>query len=200
MRVATILIPFQARGYNYLLISSLYILLSLVSYWRRQWHPTPVLLPGKSHGQRSLVGCSPWGHEESDPTERLHFHFSLSCIGEGNGNPLQCSCLENPRDRAAWWAAVYGVAQSQTWLKRLSRSSSSFLLLEIMLSWSFIVVCFLNFQEWANWVKGQEHFHSLFYGVVISILLLLSKRLSHVSSKVDMHVPISYNFTNVWNF
>ena len=200
MRVATILIPFQARGYNYLLISSLYILLSLVSYWRRQWHPTPVLLPGKSHGQRSLVGCSPWGHEESDPTERLHFHFSLSCIGEGNGNPLQCSCLENPRDRAAWWAAVYGVAQSQTWLKRLSRSSSSFLLLEIMLSWSFIVVCFLNFQEWANWDKGQEHFHSLFYGVVISILVLLSKRLSHVSSKVDMHVPISYNFTNVWNF
>ena len=65
--------------------------------WRRQWHPTPVLLPGKSHGQRSLVGCSPWGREESDTTERLHFHFSLSCIGEGNGNPLQCSCLENPR-------------------------------------------------------------------------------------------------------
>ena len=68
---------------------------------RRQWHPTPVLLPGKSHGQRSLVGCSPWGHEESDTTERLHFHFSLLCIGEGNGNPLQCSCLENPRDREA---------------------------------------------------------------------------------------------------
>ena len=63
-----------------------------------QWHPTPVLLPGKSHGRRSLVGCSPWGDEESDMTERLHFHFSLSCIGEGNGNPLQCSCLENPRD------------------------------------------------------------------------------------------------------
>ena len=65
---------------------------------RRQWHPTPVLLPGKSHGLRSLVGCIPWGCEESDTAERLHFHFSLSCIGEGNGNPLQCSCLENPRD------------------------------------------------------------------------------------------------------
>ena len=65
---------------------------------RRQWHPTPVLLPGKSHGWRNLVGCSPWGHEESDTNERLHFHFSLLCIGEGNGNPLQCSCLENPRD------------------------------------------------------------------------------------------------------
>ena len=58
-------------------------------------------------------------------TERLHFHFSLSCIGEGNGNPLQCSCLENPRDGGAWWAAVNGVAQSQTRLMRLSSSSSS---------------------------------------------------------------------------
>ena len=58
-------------------------------------------------------------------TERLHFHFSLSCIGEGNGNPLQCSCLENPRDGAAWGAAVYGVPQSRTWLKRLSSSSNS---------------------------------------------------------------------------
>ena len=91
---------------------------------RRQWYPTPVLLPGESHGWRSLVGCSPWGCKESDTTEQLHFHFLLSCIGEGNGNPLQCSCLENPRDRGAWWAAIYGVAQSRTWLKRLSSSSS----------------------------------------------------------------------------
>ena len=91
---------------------------------RRQWHPTPVLLPGKSHGQRNLVGCCPWGCEESDMTERVHFHFSLSCTGEGNGNPLQCSCLENPRDSGAWWAVVYGVAQSRTQLKRLSSSSS----------------------------------------------------------------------------
>ena len=65
------------------------------------------------------------GLEKSDETERLYFHFSLSCIGEGNGNPLQCFCLENPRDGGAWWAAVYGVAQSQTQLKRLSSSSSS---------------------------------------------------------------------------
>ena len=91
----------------------------------RQWHPTPVFLPGKSHGWKSLVGCSPQGCKESDTTERLHFHFSLSCIGEGNGNPLQCSCQENPRDRGAWWAAVYGVAQSRTGLKRLSSSSSN---------------------------------------------------------------------------
>ena len=90
---------------------------------RRQWHPTPVLLPGKSHGQRSPVGCSPWGRSESDRTEQLHFQFSPSRIGEGNGNPLQYSCLENPRDREAWWAAVYGVAQSRTRLKRLSSSS-----------------------------------------------------------------------------
>ena len=92
---------------------------------RRQWQPTPVLLPGKSHGWRSLVVCSPWGCEESDTTEQLHFHFSLLCIGEGNGNPLQWSCLENPRDRRAWWAAIYGVAHSQTRLKRLSSSSIS---------------------------------------------------------------------------
>ena len=91
-------------------------------HWRRQWHPTPKLLPGKSHGQRSLEGCSPWGRWGLDMTEQLHFHFSLSCIGEGNGNPLQWSCLENPRDGGACWAAVYGVAQSRTWLKWLSSS------------------------------------------------------------------------------
>ena len=89
-----------------------------------QWQPTPVLLPGKSHGRRSLVGCSPWGCKELDTTERRHFHFSLSCIGEGNDHPLQCSCLENPRDGGAWWAAVCAVAQSRTRLKRLSSSSS----------------------------------------------------------------------------
>ena len=81
-------------------------------------NPMDFLQPG------SLVACSPWGHEESDMNEQLHFHFSPSCIGEGNGNPLQCSCLENPRDRGAWWAAVYGVAQGWKWLKRLSSSSS----------------------------------------------------------------------------
>ena len=65
------------------------------------------------------------GSLESDTTERLHFRFSLSCIGEGNGNPLQCSCLENPRNGGPWWAAIYGVAQSWTRLKWLSSSSSS---------------------------------------------------------------------------
>ena len=94
-------------------------------HWRRKWQPTPVFLPGESQGRGSLVGCSPWGREESNTTERLRSHFSLSCIGEGNGNQLQCSCLENPRDGRAWWAAVYGVAQSRTQPKWLSSSSSS---------------------------------------------------------------------------
>ena len=77
---------------------------------------------GKSHGQRSLVGCSPWGGEESDMTEQLHFHFSLLCIGEGNGKPLQCSCLENPRD---------GVAQSRTRLEWLSSSICKYIYIYI---------------------------------------------------------------------
>ena len=104
---------------------ALFWLLLCMTSQRRQWHSTPVLLPGKSHGWRSLVGCRLWGRYKSDTTERLHFHFSLSCIGGGNGNPFQNSCLENPRDWRARWAAVYGVAQSRTWLKRLSSRSSS---------------------------------------------------------------------------
>ena len=95
------------------------------------------LKPGKPYGRRSLVGCSPWDHWESDTTHRLHFHFSLSHIGEGNGNPLQCSCLENPRDRGAWWAAIYGVTQSRTRLKWLSSSSS------------MRIGKFLNVQKWS---------------------------------------------------
>ena len=106
-------------GYDWATSLSLFTFM----HWRRKWQPTPVFLPGESQGQRSLVGCSPWGRWGSDMTERLHFHFSLSCIGEGNGNPLQCSCLENSRDGGAWWAAVYGVAQSRTRLKWLSSSS-----------------------------------------------------------------------------
>ena len=110
---------------------------------RRQWHPTPVLLPGKSHGQRSLVGCSPWGLEESGTTEWLHFHFSFSCIGEGNGNPLRCSCLENPRDGGAWWAAVYEVAQSWTRLKQLS--SGIHIIYKIMLFfWNLKIYIFCH--------------------------------------------------------
>ena len=83
--------------------------------WKTPWTGEP----GRLQSMGSL---------KSDMTERLHFHFSVSCIGEGNGNPLQCSCPENPRDREAWWAAVYGVTQSWIRLKRLSSSSSSSLI------------------------------------------------------------------------
>ena len=120
--------------------------------------PTPVLLPGKSHRQRSLVGCSPWGWEESDTTEQLHFHFSLSCVGERNGNPLQCSCLESFRDGGAWWAAVCGVAQSRTQLKQLSSSIILYyiilyyiILLEVsaVAQWQRICQCRrLGFKPW----------------------------------------------------
>ena len=119
-------------------------------YQRRQWHPTPVLLPGKSHGWRSLVGYSPWCRTESDTTERLHFHFSLSSIGEGNGNPLQCSCLENPRDWGAWWAAIYGVAQSWTGLKRLSSSSSSKYICKSVIAESWKQPKYLLKWRWLN--------------------------------------------------
>ena len=85
---------------------------SSILAWRIPWMEEPSRLQSM-------------GSPESDTTERLHFHFSLSCIGEGNGNPLQCSCLENPRDSRAWWAAIYGVARSQTQLKRLSSGGSS---------------------------------------------------------------------------
>ena len=87
--------------------------------------PEKAMAPHSSTLAWSLEGCSPWGHYELDTTEQLHFHFSLSCIGEGNGNPLQCSCLKNPRDGGAWWAAVCRAAQSQTERKQFSSSSSS---------------------------------------------------------------------------
>ena len=118
---------------------------------RRRWHPTPVLLPGKSHTRRSLVGCSPWGHEELDTTERLPFQFSLSCFGEGNGNPLQCSCLENPRDGGAWWAAVCGVAQSRTRLKRLSSSSRAHYSLVHLLRTYYWHTTFCVSLRWRQW-------------------------------------------------
>ena len=98
-----------------------------------KWQPTPVFLPGESRGQRSLVGCCPWGSQSRTRLKRLSMH---ACIGEGNGNPLQCSCLENPRDRGAWWVAVYGVAQGWTRPKRLS-SSSSILTPKPLLLWHF---------------------------------------------------------------
>ena len=149
----------QPQGLQHLGFPSSTIAWSLLclSVWRRQWHPTPVLLPGKSHGQRSLVGCSPWGREESDMTEWLHFHFSLACIGEGNGNPLQCSCLENPRDGGAQWAAIYGVAQSQTRLKRLSSSSV------MLVSWHTLCSQGSDNQVAITWCEWNEYMELSLY-------------------------------------
>ena len=101
--------------------------------------------PGRLQSMGSL--------RESDMTGRLHFHFSLSCIGEGNGNPLQCSCLENPRDGEAWWGAIFGVAQSRTRLKQLSSSSGSF-------TYTCVCVCvcvcvFVNVQKCSCWILWQ---------------------------------------------
>ena len=127
-----------SQFHEYLVITKVTLVITL-KWRRRQWHPTPVLLPGKLHGRRSLVGCSPWGREESDMTERLPFHFSLLCIGDGNGNPLQCSCLENPRDGGAWWVALYGVAQSRTRLKRLSSSNFEVKWKSLNCVWLFVI-------------------------------------------------------------
>ena len=117
---------------NHKSVDQVSFFMGYILIWSSRWHPTPVLLPGKSHGWRSLVGCSLWGRQESDTTERLHFHFSLSCIGEGNGKPTPVFLSGESQGRGslvgcrlwgAWWAAVYGVAQSGTQLKRLSSSS-----------------------------------------------------------------------------
>ena len=105
---------------------------------------TLVLLPGKSHEPRSLVGCSPWGSLRVGHDWATS--LSLSCIGEGNGNPLQYSCLENPRDGGAWWTAVCGVSQNRTRLKQFSSSSSSSgtMILPVCNSW-----CFFFFPTWS---------------------------------------------------
>ena len=158
----------------------------LIAFRRRQWHPTPVLLPGKSHGWGSLVGCRLWGRTELDTTERLHFHFSLSCIGEGNGNPLQCSCLENPRDRGAWWAAVYGVAQSRTRLRWLSSSSSSNSI--YLASWS----------KWSTKVNLPPFMSSQTHSVIHFVLVFASAdNLSSLSSLLFLYkltIPFIYFF------
>ena len=100
-----------------LLTKDLYLTCSTLKFWRRKWQPTPVLLLGKSHGRRSLVGCSPWGAKSQ--TQLMDFTSlpslaSYFITGEGNGSPLQYSCLENPMDGRAWWAMVRGVSESRT--------------------------------------------------------------------------------------
>ena len=152
----------QFKSINSLALGFLYSP-TLTPIQEKVMHPTPVLLPGKSHGWRSLVGCSLWGREESDTAERLHFHFLLSRIGEGNGNPLQCSCLENPRDGGAWWAAVYGVAQSRTRLKRLSSSSSIYIMGSSSQEFYFSPECFIGIC--GSFIVHQNHF----YGAIFAL-------------------------------
>ena len=105
---------------TYISLLEINIINSRYQSQRRQWQPIPVFSPGKSTGWRSLVGCSLWGRYEWGTAEQLHFHFSLSCIGEGNGNPLRSSCMENPMDRGAWWAVVHGVATSRAQLSNFT--------------------------------------------------------------------------------
>ena len=160
----------------------IYLYICVYIYRRRRWHPSPVLLPGKSHGWRSLVGCSPWGHEESDMTEQLCFHFSLSCVGGGNGNPLQCSCLENRRAWGAWWAAVSGVAQSQTRLKRLSSSSSSVYI-------QYVHVCTykcIDIHSICMHVHMNIHIYSMCMCVHLNVYTFISVIYTHI-----YHIPIS---------
>ena len=152
---------------------------------RRQWHLTPVLSPGKSHGRRSLEGCSPWGHWGLDTTEGLQFHFSLSCIGEGNGNPLQCSCLENPRDRGAWcpslgshrvghdWSDVAAAApRSYQYQFGLRNSLSRADLKQRSTCWTDIAQTKKVSQGWFSIsllrnIKSWLHFHTQFYKVQV---------------------------------
>ena len=139
-------------------------------HWRGKWQPTSVFLPGESQGQGSLVDCCPWGRWELDMTQWLHFHFSLSCLGEGNGNPLQCSCLENPRDGRAWKTAVYGVAQGRTWLKWLSSSSSS----------SRITLCFNILIQDVSEVEGGEQ------GIEIYLRKVMTENIPHLKKEIDI--------------
>ena len=169
-------------------------------------------MPGKSRGQRSLVGCCLWGRQESDTTERLHVDFSLSCIGEGNGNPLQCSCLENSRDGGAWWAAVYGVTQSWTRLKRLSSSNSKNPKnLEGLkkLTISLIIVVKLEIRNHSNTIVTTNNIIStLFKGSrrktnscyrnnleILSIIISLTKFKSEIPKNISLRTSLRHIIT-----
>ena len=131
---------FSKRLFGFSSLSAIMV----VSSAEKAMAPPPVLLPGKSHGQRSLVGCSPWGRYESDTTERLLFQFSLSCIGGGNGNPLQYSCLENSRDGGAWWAGLLSMGSHRIghdWSDSAAAAASAYLRLWVFLLAILIPAC-----------------------------------------------------------
>ena len=164
--------------------------------WRRQWHPTPVLLPGKSHGRRSLVGGSPWGRTESDTTERLHFHFSLSCIGEGNGNPLQCSCLENPRDGGASmgshrvghdWSNLAAAAVKND-VKHLS------VCLFATCIYFLVKTCCSHFLNWDFYFPVVEFWFSLYIFIVNSLTYVWPP---NTSSKLSLVFEVKWSLSVV---
>ena len=103
-----------------LILKKLKLNSSMKTYREKAMAPHSSILAWKIPWMEEPHALQSMGLPQLDTTEKLHYPFSLSCIGEGNGNPLQCSCLENSRDSGAWWAAIYGVAQSQTWLKWLN--------------------------------------------------------------------------------
>ena len=114
-----------ASTFSSIMIHGSNFCLPIVRVWEKAMASHSSTLAWKIPSAEEPGGLQSMGCKELDTTERLHFHFSLSCIGEGNGSPFQCSCLENLRDDGAWWAAICGVAQSRTRLKRLSNSSRS---------------------------------------------------------------------------
>ena len=159
-------------------------------------------MPRKSHGWRSLVGCSPWGHYESDATERLHFHFSLSHNGEGNGNPLQCSCLENPRDGGAWWAAIYGVARSRTDWSDLA-AAAAYLILKgentFILKYSkFYHNLMRKSNMWENY-KINDVYKPWFITILIQIFnAFWQNTFKNYHIKLDWYVYLWLIQVNVW--
>ena len=129
-------------------------------------------------------------------TERLHFHFSLSCIGEGNGNPLQCSCLENPRDGGTWWAAIYGVAQSQTRLKWLSSSSSS----RVGHNWSDLAASSERVtgseRAYVDRITKRAQMKSLSGGPVVKNLPANAEDMGLIPAPGRFHTPTCHNYCN----
>ena len=150
--------------------------------WRRQWHPTPVLLPGISHGRRILVGCSPWGRYELDTTERLHFHFSLFTFmhGRRRWQPTPVFLPGESQGRGSLVAAVYEVTQSRTWLKLLSSSSNR-------CSVNYPIIIFMGV------VQGMESKRTW----ADSVTVLLSMWLSPVS-KTGLNYSFLFNTKIRW--
>ena len=129
---------------------------------RRHWRPTPGLSPGNSHGRRSLVGCSPWGRQESDTTERLHLHFSLSCIGEGNGNPL----VFLPGESQGWGSLV----GCRLWGRRVGHDWRDLAAAAVVCGqWPFILQCSSLPGRWIFCIQFLKLYSSFWKGVCVCV-------------------------------